>query len=70
MSSSPRGHAVVITMTKGRPGADVDENNIAELFQQLSFIVIRHKDKTKKVELVSFFFGEGCCVLGSDFSKV
>ena len=30
MSKSPRGYAVVITMTKGRPGADVDDRNISE----------------------------------------
>ena len=49
MSSSPRGYAVVITMTKGRPGADVDERQVAELFQQLSFDVIKLKDKTREV---------------------
>ena len=49
MSSSPRGYAVVITMTKGRPGADVDERDIAELFQQLKFDVIKLKDKTREV---------------------
>ena len=49
MSSSPRGYAVVITMTKGRSGADVDERVVAELFQQLSFDVIKLKDKTREV---------------------
>ena len=49
MSSSPRGYAVVITMTKGRPGAEVDENNITELFRQLSFEVKKLKNKRKQV---------------------
>ena len=49
MSSSPRGYAVVITMAKGRVGADVDERDIAELFQQLDFEVIKLKDKTREV---------------------
>ena len=49
MSSSPRGYAIVITMTRDRPGANVDERDIAELFKQLSFDVIKLKDKTKEV---------------------
>ena len=49
MSSSPRGYAVVITMTKGRPGADVDESSITDLFHQLSFDVKIIKDKKKEV---------------------
>ena len=49
MSSSPRGYAVIITMTKGRPGADVDDRDIAELFQQLSFDIIKLKDNTREV---------------------
>ena len=55
MSSSPRGYAVVITMTKDRPGADVDEKNIAELFQQLNFHVKKLKDKTKNVKCFVLF---------------
>ena len=51
MSGSPRGYAVVITMTKGRPGADVDERMVAKLFQQLKFDVIKIKDKTREVFL-------------------
>ena len=54
MSSLPRGYAVVITMTKGRPGADVDENNIADLFQQLSFDVRKLRDKTKNVNVLLY----------------
>ena len=50
MKSLPRGFAIVITMTKGCPGADVDERDISELFQQLHFDVIALKDKTKKVK--------------------
>ena len=49
MSSSPRGYAVIITMTKGRPGADVDERDIGELFKQLSFDVIILRDRNQKV---------------------
>ena len=49
MSSSPRGYAVVITMTMDRPGADVDERDVADLFQQLGFEVKTIKDKTKDV---------------------
>ena len=51
MSSSPRGYAVVITMTKGRSGADVDEQQVAELFHQLSFDIIKIKDTTREVSL-------------------
>ena len=49
MSSSPRGYAVVITMAKGRIGADVDERDVAELFKQLNFDVMQLKDKTREV---------------------
>ena len=49
MSSSPRGYAVVITMTKGRPVADVDEDSITDLFHQLGCDVKVIKDKTKEV---------------------
>ena len=59
MSSSPRGYAVIITMTKGRDGADVDAQNIAELFEQLSFDVITIKDRNKDVSSSrSYFFGK------------
>ena len=49
MTSSPRGYAVVITMTKDRPGADVDERVVAELFRQLKFDIIKIKDKIREV---------------------
>ena len=58
MTSTPRGYAVIITMTKGRGGADVDERNIAELFQQLNFGVIKLTDKTKDV-----FSQMDCCII-------
>ena len=54
MSSLPRGYAVVITMTKGRPGADVDEKNVANLFQQLNFHVKKLKDKTRNVNVLLY----------------
>ena len=54
MRSSPRGFAVVITMTKGRPGADVDERAVTDLFEQLSFDVRKFKDKTKEVSKIYF----------------
>ena len=49
MSSEPRGYAVVITMTKNRRGANVEERDITELFQQLKFDVRTLKDQTKDV---------------------
>ena len=49
MTSSPRGYAVVITMTKDRAGADVDERVVAELFRQLKFDIINIKDKRREV---------------------
>ena len=52
MTSSPRGYAVVITMTKDRAGADVDEKNITDLFQQLSFEVKKLKDRKKTCNLL------------------
>ena len=54
MDSLTCGYGVVITMTKGRAGADVDERDIAALFQQLNFDVKYLKDRTKDVSYVFY----------------
>ena len=51
MSSTSCGYAVIVTMAKGRPGADIDEASIEKLFQQLGFQVIKIRDVTKDVSM-------------------
>ena len=54
MSSASCGYAVIVTMTKDRPGADSDEASIEKLFQQLGFQVIKIRDATKDVSMLVY----------------
>ena len=51
MNSATCGYAVIVTMTKGCPGAESDEASIEKLFQQLGFQVIKIRDATKDVSM-------------------
>ena len=50
MNNKPRGYAILITTSETRQGTEVDEQNIENLFSQLQFLVLKYKDKTKKVK--------------------
>ena len=59
MRSASCGYAVIVTMAKGRPGADIDEASIVKLFQDLGFQVIMFRDATKDVSVPAYMTASG-----------
>lgn len=56
MGSKPKGHVLILNMSKvrghdDRLGSDVDVNNLQQLFRDLGFIVQFNLDLNKKVNM-------------------